>query len=442
MSENTDNLILGGGIAGLSAQHELCMNGRDSLILEAQTELGGLLRSFEVSGFTFDQAVHLSFACEPEVREIFDRVPYWTHKPESLNWDGDRWLRHPVQNNLYPLPTDVKVEQIASIAQALEKNHGPLNNYYDWLVAQYGKVFAERYPLRYTRKYWRTEAETLGIDWIGGRMRHPDLREVLRGALSHDQSNTYYVSEMRYPKSGGYFSFIRGLADAAHARCCSRVVSISLTDKKVYTADGCSVNFNNLISTISLPELILSIEESPTELRAVAQTLSATSIDLISIGFNRPDIPPSLWFYIYDEWIEAARAYSPSWKSSENAPEGCSSLQFEIYSGANESRSRKPEYLIENTILALSKMGLADRNDILFTDHRTVRDGNVVFFKGMEKDRDRCLSWLSKQKIESAGRFGEWAYLWSNQAFMSGKRAARRVLDRDCLSRSSSSAQY
>jgi hypothetical protein len=31
--------------------------------------------------------------------------------------------------------------------------------------------------------------------------------------------------------------------------------------------------------------------------------------------------------------------------------------------------------------------------------------------------------------ITSAGRFGEWDYLWSNQAFMSGLRAARKIND-------------
>jgi len=34
---------------------------------------------------------------------------------------------------------------------------------------------------------------------------------------------------------------------------------------------------------------------------------------------------------------------------------------------------------------------------------------------------------LDQIGIISAGRFGEWDYLWSNQAFMSGMKAAKRI---------------
>ena len=39
----------------------------------------------------------------------------------------------------------------------------------------------------------------------------------------------------------------------------------------------------------------------------------------------------SLWFYVYDEDVPFARAYSPSIKSKDNVPQGKSSLQFGIY---------------------------------------------------------------------------------------------------------------
>lgn len=427
MTDHVDVAILGGGIAGLAAFDTLHKANRDALIVEAQDSLGGLLRSFEIDGFMFDHAVHLSFASEPEVREVFDQVPYVTHQPESLNWETDKWLRHPVQNNLFPLEGSDKLELISGLIDGPAAPEAPAD-YAEWLTAQYGAPIAERYPLRYTRKYWRTEAEQLGTDWIGQRMRRADLKEVLRGALTQDKSNTYYVREMRYPETGGYFSFIAELAQKARARLSSRVTGISLDRREIHFADGRCLTFNQLISTIRLPDLIQCIEEAPTALKTASEALHATEIDLISVGFNKPDVPPALWFYIYDEWIEAARAYSPSWKSPHNAPEGCSSLQFEIYSGPDETANRDPDYLIENTRQALAAMNLAQEDDILFVKHRRVKDGNVIFFKGMEETRDACLAWLDQAGIASAGRFGEWGYLWSNQAFMSGLNAAKRIL--------------
>jgi protoporphyrinogen oxidase len=177
----TDFLILGGGIAGLSAAWTARELGLSSLVLEAHDSPGGILDSFSVDGFRFDNAVHLSFATEPEVREIFDRTPYREHDAVSLCWDDGIWLRHPVQNNLYPLAAADKVALIDGLVQ---QPSGEITNYRDWLVQQYGGPIAARWPLVYTEKYWTVPAEQLGTTWIGPRMRRADLKEVLLGAMA------------------------------------------------------------------------------------------------------------------------------------------------------------------------------------------------------------------------------------------------------------------
>jgi protoporphyrinogen oxidase len=69
-------------------------------------------------------------------------------------------------------------------------------------------------------------------------------------------------------------------------------------------------------------------------------------------------------------------------------------------------------------------MGLADRSEIVLTHHKHLPFGNVVFDLGMEERRNAVRDWVASQGIHLAGRFGEWDYLWSNQAFMSGRAAA------------------
>ncbi len=65
--------------------------------------------------------------------------------------------------------------------QATER---PVNNYADWLLASFGRTFAESFPMQYTRKYHTTTAENMSTDWLGPRIYRPSLEEVLRGALS------------------------------------------------------------------------------------------------------------------------------------------------------------------------------------------------------------------------------------------------------------------
>jgi len=422
--EHIADVILGAGVAGLGAAHGAGRNGTPATIFEARERAGGLLDNFTIDGFRFDSAVHLSFATEAEVREVFDRAPYHTHNPESLCWDAGYWLKHPVQTNMRPLPAAEKVELIAGLAEA---PNGEIRNYEDWLVQQYGGPIAARWPLVYTEKYWTLPARDLGTAWIGQRMRKADLREVLEGALSDDVPNRYYVKEMRYPKQGGYRAFIEPLIDQADVRYGKAASAIDLKERVVSFADGSAVRYDRLVSTLPLPRLIEMTADVPADVREAAATLFATSVDLVSVGFNRPRVSPALWFYIYDTDIAAARGYSPDWKSQDNVPDGCSSLQFEIYSSVKRPQTMSPDEMKANTVAGLQKMGIANPEDIVVLDHRRLPYGNVVFDLGMEERRDRVLDWVRSQGVGSAGRFGEWDYLWSNQSMLSGMAAAKTV---------------
>ena len=147
----------------------------------------------------------------------------------------------------------------------------------------------------------------------------------------------------------------------------------------------------------------------------------------MSIGFNKPVNLGDLWFYIYDDDILAARAYSPSLKSPDNVPHGCSSIQFEIYESSKNPTRYQSVDLVKNCIDGLEKLKIATQGDIELTDHRTLEYGNVTFYKGMEYDRDYVRDWLGSKGIILAGRFGKWEYLWSNQAMISGFEAAESV---------------
>ena len=415
--ENTiDVAILGAGIAGLGAALKAKELGRDYAIFEAKNSAGGLLDNFTVGDYRFDNAVHLSFAKESMVREIFDRTPFHTHPADSLNFDNGKWLKHPVQNNLFPLPAEEKVELIQSFISRRDYENIP--NYEAWLRHQYGDMLAERYPLKYTKKYWQCEASELSTLWIGNRMRRADIKEVLFGAFTSDTPNTYYTNEMRYPKRGGYKAFIQCLIDESNILLNHEVSVIDLKNRKITFLNGRTVAYSTLVSSLPLPILCDVCVNLPVEVRSAVLDLEATSIDLISVGLNC-DIVKDLWFYIYDEDIFASRVYSPSVKSPENAPKGCSSLQFEIYNPGRVSQ-RTAEELKENVVYALGKMKIASQDDIEFLHHKFLPWGNVVFKSGMEESRDLVRRYFSNKNIATVGRFGEWDYLWSNQSLISG----------------------
>lgn len=415
-----DVLILGAGIAGLAAAKKAKELGREALIVEAnESSGGGLLDNFSINGFRFDNAVHLSFATEPEVREVFDKVSSNTHSPDANNFENNIWLKHPVQNNLYPLPAQEKADLITSFMRRPKKLAS--DDYESWLRYQYGDGIAERFHLRYTKKYWQCEAKELSTDWIGNRVRQADPREILFGSYTSETPNTYYVKEMRYPKKGGYKAFIQDLIDSSDIRLGHKAIEIDLENNIVTFSNNKKITYKTLISSIPLPILPEICKFVPKLISTAASKLEATSIDLISVGFDE-DLIKDLWFYIYDEDIIASRAYSPSVKSKDNVPYGCSSLQFEIYNPGRKSQY-DPDKLKENVVYALEKLSIARQDQVKFLHHKHLKWGNVVFKKNMSENRQLVRDYFTVNNVVTIGRFGEWGYLWSNQAFMSGYRA-------------------
>ena len=422
--EKIKNVILGAGIAGLAFAS--AAGKADSAIFEKESYYGGLCHSFEVDGFYFDMAVHLSFTKIPEARAFFDRTPYLAHEPVAYNYYASHWLKHPAIFNLAKLPSADKADFIQSFVE--ERYKGEIGNYEDWLRASYGKVFTEKLYNVYTKEYWTVDSKELSTGWIGPRVNLPDFRKILEGAFEAETGNDYYAAEMRYPKAGRFKTFLRPLAENADIRYGKEAVRLDAAGKKIYFSDGTAVRYENLISSIPLPELVRLMDNVPPGIKEQAGKLKASKISIVSVGFCRPDIPKWLWFYIYDKEILAARVNSPSMKSPANVPDGFSSLQFEIYHSRESGTDR--EKIIGNVRDSLLSMKLCAAEDIKFMDYRLIPYGNVIFFNGMEAIRDEVKRYLDGKNIMLIGRFGEWDYHWSDQSYMSGINAAGNIKPR------------
>jgi hypothetical protein len=94
-------------------------------------------------------------------------------------WRGYR-PQHPVQLHMHGLPEDVIVKVISDFVEERQGPERPIRNYADWLLASFGRTFAELFPMQYTRKYHLTTADNMSTDWLGPRIYRPSLEEVLR----------------------------------------------------------------------------------------------------------------------------------------------------------------------------------------------------------------------------------------------------------------------
>jgi protoporphyrinogen oxidase len=71
---------------------------------------------------------------------------------------------------------------------------------------------------------------------------------------------------------------------------------------------------------------------------------------------------------------------------------------------------------------------LSCKKEILWTRQREIQYANVIFNHPRSAALSVITSWVNRQGIHLAGRYGEWGYLWSDDATRSGWNAANQIL--------------
>lgn len=427
--------IIGAGFAGLGAAHRLHAEGVRATVWEAHAHPGGHTSSHAYKdGFIFDEGPHISFTKNTRMQELLaDSVGQdfqaFTSKVNN-HWKG-HWIKHPAQVNLAGLPVDLVTKCLADFIHAQHAEPGEINNYEDWLYASFGKTFADTFPGEYTKKYHTTEAKNLTTEWVGVRLYRPKIEEVLRGALTKETPNVHYIPDFRYPTHGGFVAYLDKFIAQADVKLNSRVAAIDPKAKTVTFADGRTEPYGRLISSCPLPALIPMIKGAPKKVKEAAARLACSQAVLVNIGINRPDASEQSWSYFYDEDYPFARLSFPANYSPKVVPPGTSSIQAEIYfSDKYRPFSGKTDDWIEPTIASLLRCGiLRDRVEVIHTSTLWAPWGNVIFDHDRTPSLKLVHAFLEEVGIAWCGRYGDWGYLWTDESFMSGERAASMTLD-------------
>ena len=425
--------IIGAGMAGFGAAHQFHKNGIESTIFEKNDYYGGHAASFSKNGFIFDDGPHISFTKDQRLRDLFDGSVNHKieHSKANVNnyWKG-YWIKHPAPVNLHGLPTELVVNIIKEFFETQDKRRGDIKNYRDWLYAVYGETFSKTFPMPYTVKYHTAPAEKMDTDWIGPRMYQPDIDEVLTGALSGETKDVHYVTDFFYPTNGGFVRFLDKFTEQTNLNLSKAVRRIDVEGKTIHFDNGESENYEHLISTMPLPELIPKIDNVPDNVLKASQKLACTSCVFVNLGINRKDIGNAYWTYFYDPEVVFARVTYPHLQSPNNVPKNCSSIQAEVYfSDKYRPMSKSPEDWIEPTISDLIRVGILKNTDeVIFKDALFSPYANVIFDLDRIPNLKIVHDYLDEANIKYCGRFGEWGYHWTHDAFMSGEKAAATIL--------------
>jgi protoporphyrinogen oxidase len=424
-------LVLGGGLAGLSAALGAARAGLSVCLLERDATLGGLARTLRretpVGVFSSDITGHFLHTRSPylprELPWLLANLSSYERKSLFI-WDqeGQRCsTQAPLQNHLHELPPPLRYAvsaQLRASRRAQSSDDATLETY---LLSAYGEWVGGKI-LDLNRKTYGAECAGFRLSQYSRFFPHVDRQAMTEQLAGQGKPigtyNSTYLYSGQESESAGIGVVADRLSSAlssfpnVQVRMAAEVTKVSACHRVVECVDGSSLDAKAIISTIPLRKLIAMIDDSEFNSQD-SSPLKSMSIRWSWIGGKicRGGLPLSgaHWAYFPDETIECFRAGVYSNVDGRMAPAGYFSAWLEF-----------PESFLHGDIADLDivrKIGLCDSvSDVLFVENNVIDDAYCF----ENPDVPKIVSSLRDHGIFATGRAGKWAYLSMEDVIIEG----------------------
>jgi len=422
-------VVIGAGLAGVSAAYHL--QEYSPILFERESSIGGLCRSFNQDGFTFDCTGHLIHLKNAYVKELVARLlpdAFNSHERLAAIYSQSTMTPYPFQANTFGLPAEVVKECVVGFVETLQAppNGGP-KNFHEWVLKTFGSGIAKHFMLPYNEKFWKQDLRSITADWVSWSIPKPSLDEVVNGALGLTNKGMGYNPRFIYPKTGGIECLPLALArPVRRVHLNETLESIDPKRKVVRMASGREEPYDSLITTLPLPETFRLLKDTPETLRYAASLLRAIGVFNINIGIDRPNVSDQHWIYYPEGQYIFSRVGFPMNFSTAVAPAGTSSMYIEIT--YQPGQKPNPEEAYARSIADLQRCGILRESDRILTRlDLDIKTAYIVFDEHRQTHLQSLIGYLESRDIHTAGRYGQWDYYSMEDSIRSGKTIAEKV---------------
>lgn len=426
-------LILGAGLAGLSAALQARKLGRPYLLFEKQARPGGLVRSEQVNGFSFDYTGHLLHTREERTRklvlgELGLKDAFVPVQRDSWVYSHDRFTRAPFQANLHGLPASVIRECLAGMLRAsrgpVKKPRRGFSDFETWNLNYFGPGIYKHFMEPYNTKLWGVHPSRMSTEFMGRFVPKPSLAQVFDGALRDTGQPMGYNANFIYPKKGGIETLAKAFARKVTVHTGVEALAIDAKRKAVTFSDGQTVGYKKLLSTMPLTHLVDRIAGAPAEVKRARRKLRASSVLNVNFGVAGRDITTKQWIYVPEPHLPFYRVGFYHNFSHALAPKGGSSVYAEMsYSPERPLDKRAAPARVKAGLL---KMGILRKSDRIAAQFvADIPDAYVVYDAHRTQAVGVIQAWLKSQGIISTGRWGNWEYAAMEDAIWQGADSVR-----------------
>jgi len=448
-------VILGAGLAGLSAAYTAARAGMDALVLEGDSTVGGLARTINHRGFRFDLGGHRFITKSKKVEQfVLDILEgdFLRVQRKSKIYMLNRYFDYPLRpgNAIFGLgpATTIQILWDYCKEKAKDKIKPPLVvSLEDWVVNRFGRKMFDLYFKQYSEKVWGIESKKISEEWVAQRIEGLSLwRAIKNGFFKLSGKDLPTLSDQFiYPVMGiGQISdrLRDGIEEQNPVLTNTRVTQIDHENFFIKHIIGRNythsyrVEGGDFVSSIPLTNLVQILQPAPPDdVLEAASRLKYRDIVIVTIMLNRERITDLTWLYLPEKEIPLGRLHEPRNWSPRAAPEGKTHLVSEYFCFKDDKIwNSSDEELTSMTVEHLEKLNFINKSQVI--DSCVVRQTNAypLFEVGYQKYYNKILNYFAQFKnLHLIGRGGMFRYHNMDHAMEAGINVAEKVINKQSL---------
>lgn len=451
IQDNSQAVVIGAGLAGLSAAYELAKAGKRVVVVEKWDDVGGLARTIEIDGFRFDTGPHRWYTKN-------DMVNQWMLK--LMNKDlikVPRLTRIYFDQKFFHYPIRIKS---TIVGMGLFKTILAVTDYL-WVrilsrfrqkepitieegyISQFGKTLYEMFFKRYTEKLWGRSCKKISADWLGQRSRGFNITTVIKNALIKKEKVVSFVDEFSYPEkgigeiaqklaqgvreSGGNILLKSEVIRVSHAK--GKIVSVTvIRGKQPQTIQG-----SEFVSTMAISDLVNSLYPKPPErIVKLAGKLKYRDEVQVVLFINKTHVTPDTWVYVHSLDLPFVRFMEMDNWSKSLSPKGKTAIVFELVCSEGDNIWSKGDKQLVDLVAKkfISEFKLIDYDNIIGWHVHRVTKEYPVYHLGYQKDLLELKKYLLQfTNLQIAGRNGIFRYNNMDHSIEMGFYAAWNIIE-------------
>ncbi|MGC8503105.1 NAD(P)/FAD-dependent oxidoreductase [Desulfurella sp.] len=478
MTEFFDVVIIGAGPAGITCALELARNNKKVLVLEQDSQVGGISKTINYKQNRIDIGGHRFFSKSEWVKRWWMELLEPCTLEEAYIKDKcmlkrDRLSRIYFEKKFYDYPLKLNFNTALNIGffrgisflkdyiKARIDPIKPEKNLEDFFINRFGVGLYETFFRDYTQKVWGVSCKNISKEWGSQRIKSLDISKAILHAfkslfLKNSASATTLIEEFDYPKLGPgqlWETAIQKAIDSGaklklnakalyFEKIGDRIDSLTFLDTTTSEVDA--VKSDYFVSTMPIKDLALGIRpEIEEDVFNIATNLQYR--DFISIGLLYKKLAiqsknyrkeagacriPDNWIYVQEPNVKMGRIQLfNNWSPFMIADINTVWLGLEYFCNEGDKLwQASNKELIELGLGELEKIGIAKKFD--FIDGTVIRQKKAypAYFGTYEKF-DLVKNYFNKfENLFLIGRNGMHRYNNQDHSMLTAKEAVNCIL--------------